>query len=384
MARRIYADYNASAPLKPSVKEALAKAMELVGNPSSIHQFGREASGHLEETRRVLARKVEAKPQDVVFTSGATEANNMVLTSAKGHGFDVLISAVEHESVRSCAPEATVVPVTSEGLLDLNALKEALKKRTGKKALLSVMVANNETGILQPLKEISKLCEEYGVALHIDAVQALGKLPFSFDALKCTSMTFSSHKIGGPAGVGALVVRSGFPLDALILGGGQEKGRRSGTPNILGIIGFGAALQDLEEKAWLRVMKLREMFEEELTRRTPEVSIVGNGVTRLPNTTCVLVPGVPADLLLMNLDLQGIAVSSGAACSSGKVKTSHVLLAMGYNPDLAASSLRFSFDPDLQESDIQRILEVWTPLVHRFMKKDTYIIKDIEHVSSKA
>ncbi len=363
----LYADYNASAPLKACVKEAMIQAMDLVGNPSSIHCFGRKVSAALEETRRLLATQVGAKPQDVIFTSGATEANNLILSSAKIQGFEVIVSAAEHDSIRSAALDAIFLPVTREGLTDPNAL-EAIFKKSQKRALVSLMAANNETGILQNLEEITNVCKVYEAALHVDGVQAFGKIPFSFEDSGWTSLTFSAHKIGGPSGVGALIVRPDFPLEPSVLGGGQEKGRRAGTPNILGIIGFGAAVQALAQDDWSRIQVLRDCFEEKLLKRTPEARIIGRNVARLPNTSCIVMPTIPADLLLMNFDLMGIAVSSGSACSSGKVKASHVLSAMGFSPDEAASALRFSFGPEFGAEELMRILDTWSILTQRLKR----------------
>ncbi len=366
----LYADYNASAPLKACVKEAVIQAMEHVGNPSSVHRFGREVSASLEEVRRLLAGKVGAKPQDVIFTSGATEANNLILSSAKMQGFEVIVSAAEHDSVRSAALGAVVLPVTEEGLTDPHVLETFLKK-SPKKALVSLMAANNETGILQNLEDVSEVCKNFQAALHVDGVQALGKIPLSFEESGVASLTFSAHKIGGPSGIGALIVRPDFPLEPSLLGGGQEKGRRAGTPNILGIVGFGAAVRALEQDDWPRIQGLRDRFEEELLKRTPEARIIGRTVPRLPNTSCIVMPALPADLLLMNLDLMGIAVSSGSACSSGKVKPSHVLSAMGLSADEASSALRFSFGPEFQEEELMRILDAWAALTQRLKRNSS-------------
>ena len=347
MADRVYLDWNATTPLRPEAREAMAAAWDLSGNPSSVHAEGRQARGLVEEARATISGAVGARSRNVVFTSGGTEANALALTPGlrRGSGFPVnrlLVSAIEHASVlaggRFPAEAIGTVGVTSAGLLDLERLRAMLEG--GPPALVSVMLANNETGAVQPVAEAAEIVHSAGGLLHVDAIQAFGKIPFDINAMKADLVTLSAHKIGGPKGVGALILAEGLPgPEPLLRGGGQELGRRAGTENVAGIAGFGAAVKAamaVLEKDAIRLETLRIRLENGL-RQTPDVIVFADGVARLPNTTLFTVPGLKAETAVIGFDLAGIAVSSGSACSSGKVQPSHVLEAMG---DLGPNSLR--------------------------------------------
>ena len=338
MPDRIYLDWNATTPLRPEAKAAIAAAWEVAGNPSSVHAEGRQARRLVEEARAAVAAAVGARPQDVVFSSGGTEANALALTPGlrRGAGQPVqrlLASAIEHASVLSggrFAPDAIgSIRVTASGLVDLDHLREQLN---GAPALVSVMLANNETGAIQPVAEVARIVHEAGGLLHVDAIQALGKIPFDIRSIQADLVTLSAHKVGGPKGVGALVMAEDVQgLEPLLRGGGQELGRRAGTENVAGVAASGAAVKAamaaLEGDA-ARLRDLRNRLERGL-RETPGMIVFSEGAPRLPNTTLFTVPGLRAETAVIGFDLAGIAVSSGSACSSGKVQPSHVLEAMG-------------------------------------------------------
>lgn len=354
----VYLDYNASAPVKPSVKTALAGALDSLGNPSSVHSTGRRARALLETAREQVAQAVKVKPSQVVFTSGGTEANNLAIMPWVGI---VLYGATEHDSVRAAAGEkAVVVPVDGCGLIDLNAL-EGLLAAAKPPVLLSVMLVNNETGVIQPYEPIVALAKSFGARLHCDAVQALGKLPLDFNALQADCLTLSAHKIGAPSGCGALIVAENMPLAPLVRGGGQEMRRRAGTENLLGIIGFGAAAatvqDDIARQPQLRAW--RDAMEQAIRIAVPDAVIAGKGADRVANTSCLIMPGAPSATQLMAYDLAGFAVSSGAACSSGKVNPSHVLRAMGYDAAAADSAVRISLGWNTQSEDSAAFAAAW-------------------------
>ena len=354
-----YLDHNATSPLRPESLTAITHALGVTGNPSSIHARGRAARWLVEEARAHVAALVAAKPDSVIFTSGATESNSLALFGAVEGSLAegetritrIFVSGIEHSSVLATAervaarfPWARVsqLPVTADGAIDLEGLRVALREGKGR-ALVAVMAANNETGVVQPLAEVSKLVREAGALLLVDAVPAAGKVELDF-AL-CDYMTLSAHKIGGPQGSGALVVREGTPLAPQLVGGGQQKGLRAGTENLSGIAGFGAAAHALAdgdgERA--RIAHLRDHFETGLKQAIPEAVIFGMGQQRLCSTSCFAIPGLAAETALIGLDLDGVMMSSGSTCSSGKVSASHVLAAMGVDEKLAACALRASF-----------------------------------------
>jgi cysteine desulfurase len=354
-----YLDYNATAPVRPEVVEAVRASLERTGNPSSVHRYGRETRRALEHARALVATMVGAAPAQVVFTSGGTEANNQALRSARG---TVVVSAVEHDSVLAAVPDAARVSVDAEGRLDLRALERELAGAAPE--LVSVMLANNETGVLQPVREAAELARRHGARMHCDAVQAGGKLPIDMTALGVDLLTLSAHKFGGPQGVGALVVREGLEPDPLLRGGSQERRWRPGTENLPGIIGFGRACElAMADTHWRqRTGALRDLLEARIAGLAPAARVFGRGAERLPNTSCLAMPGVSNQTQLIAFDLAGIAVSAGSACSSGKVGPSHVLAAMGIDPDQAANAIRISLGWASAPDDVDRFVDAWSRL----------------------
>lgn len=360
MSNRVYLDYNATAPVRPEARAAVEAALDRVGNPSSVHGFGRAARKIVEDAREAVAAMAGASPAEVVFTSGASEANAQAL-KACGRS-RVLVSAVEHASVLDAVPDALRIPVNSEGLVDLDAL-DAMLAIDKTPAVVAVMLVNNETGVVQPVAKASAVAKRHGALMLCDAVQAAGKIEIDFKSLGADMMSFSAHKLAGPQGSGALIVSDQIEIDALIQGGGQERGRRGGTENTPGIAGFGAAAEiALGRRDHARIRGLRDRMEREALARVPEARIFGAGAPRIGNTTCIAIPGRPASTQVMSLDLEGIAVSAGAACSSGKVKTSHVLDAMGVGPDWSDHAIRVSLGWATSEADIDRFLDIWTAM----------------------
>lgn len=362
---RIYLDHNATTPLKPAVRDAMIEAMDLVGNPSSVHAFGRRARRAVEDARAAVAALVGVKPAQVLFTGSGTEANNMALRGFPGRR--VLTSAIEHESVLAAVADADRLPVTPSGALALDALAEALERVEPNRALLSLMVANNETGVLQPVAEAAALARARGALVHADAVQAAGRLPLSLSALGVDLLTLSAHKLGGPAGVGALILAEGLEPDALVRGGGQEKRKRAGTENLLGIVGFGTAARLAREElpAAAALAPLRDRLEREALAAAPLARVMGADAPRVPNTSCLVLPGLSGETQVMALDLAGVAVSAGSACSSGKVKPSHVLAAMGADAASASSAIRVSLGWTSDDAAVDRFLAAWSALARR-------------------
>ena len=354
-----YLDHNATSPVRPEAWRAVADAMERVGNASSVHRFGRVARRSIEDAREIVAGFVGAAPGDVVFTSGGTEANNLAVRGADRTR--VLVSAVEHVSVLDAAPVTERIPVDGDGVVDLVALDRLLAEDS-RPALVCVMLANNETGVIQPVAEVAAIARKRGARVHCDAVQAAGRIAVDIRSLGVDSLSLSAHKIGGPMGAGALVLACGVPLQGRQKGGGQEGGRRAGTENLPGIAGFAAAVAatDLSDQA--RLAGLRDRVEAETQRIGSGVKIYGHGAPRLANTTCLSMPGVSAETQVMALDLAGVAVSAGAACSSGKVKASHVLAAMGIDKAEAETAIRVSFGWNSKPADVDRFLDAWTQL----------------------
>ena len=379
MPDRVYLDWNATTPLRPEAREAMVAAYDLVGNPSSVHAEGREARRLVEEARAALAVAVGAQPRNVIFTSAGTEANALALSPglrapSGGPVQRLLVSAIEHASVlaggRFPADAISPIRVTRAGVADLDHLRALLG--SGPPALVSVMAANNETGALQPVAEAARIVHEAGGLLHVDAIQALGKIPFNINELGVDLATFSAHKIGGPKGTGALVVAEGITgLEPVLRGGGQELGRRAGTENVAGIAGFGAAVraavQALPEDAE-RLRSLRNRLENGL-RAVAGTMIFSEDAWRLPNTTLFTAPGLKAETAVIGFDLEGIAVSSGSACSSGKVQPSHVVSAMGFDPKAAQGAVRLSLGWSTREADINRTLEAWRKLANTLLKQ---------------
>jgi cysteine desulfurase len=359
--RLSYLDYNATAPVRPAVAAAIAEALTLGGNPSSVHRTGRAARRAVETARAEVAALVGAGDSEIVFVSGGSEANHLAL---RGSGRTrVLVSAIEHDSVLAAVPDAEIVPVDRSGTIDVAALAERLAA-DDRPALVSVMLANNETGIVQPVAAIAAIAHAYGALLHCDAVQGAGKLPIDRTSLGADLISLSAHKLGGPPGIGALVVGADVVLTPLQAGGGQERGRRAGTENLPGIVGFGRACTLAADglAAYRRLADLRDRAERELLALAPQARVFGAESPRLANTLCITMPGVPAATQVMALDLAGVMVSAGAACSSGKVRPSHVLRAMGATPDEASSAIRISLGWGSGEGDIDHLVEAWGAL----------------------
>lgn len=382
-----YLDHNATSPLRPECLTAVTHALAVGGNPSSIHAKGRAARAVMEEAREKVAALVGARPGEVIFTSGATEANDLALFGAvegslaegdvskggSGRITRIFVSAIEHSSVLSTADRlaerfpwarVTRLAVTGDGVIDLEGLRVALREGKGR-ALVAVMAANNETGVVQPIAEVSRLVREANGLLLVDAVPAAGKIGLDFSL--CDYMVLSAHKIGGPQGSGALVVREGAPLQPQLVGGGQQKGLRAGSENLSGAAGFGAAARTLAdgEGERARIAHLRDHFEAALKQAVPEAVIFGVKQDRLCSTSCFAIPGLTAETALIGLDLDGVMVSSGSTCSSGKVSVSHVLAAMGVDGALAACALRVSFGWSSTMEDVTAAIASLTKLRER-------------------
>ena len=358
----LYLDNNATAPLRPEAASAMQAAMGPPANPSSVHGYGRAARQIVEDARAEIAMLSGSRAADVVFTSGGTEANNLALS-----GFDhVITSAIEHDSVLRAAPDALIIGVDGEGRLDLDQLRDALAAvdpMRRDRTILSIMMANNETGVIQPIDDVVALAKEAGVAVHCDMVQMLGKAHLDFAASGVDYASLSAHKIGGPTGVGALLVRPGRAMTSLLRGGGQEQGRRSGTENFLGIAGFGAAAKvAFDDVGHYRAMaSWRDAFESRLMAARDDVLVYGADADRLANTSCLAVGGKSSETMVMAMDLAGVAISAGSACSSGKVHESHVLKAMKAG-DGAARAIRVSGGWQTTSDDFEKLAEVMAAL----------------------
>jgi cysteine desulfurase len=379
MNERAYFDWNATAPLREEARAAMAAALELTGNASSVHAEGRAARQVIEKAREQVARLVGAAAKNVTFTSGATEANMLALTPAIAMGGakalrdKLFISAIEHPSVRSggrfAADAVEELPVTGDGVVDLHALKSALAR--AEHPLVSVMLANNETGVVQPIREIAEIVHAANGVLHVDAVQGPGRVDCDIGDLGADLMSLSAHKLGGPQGAGALIRRDDIHIaEPLIKGGGQERGLRAGTENVAAIGGFGAAAAAAARQADAdRIAALRDRIEAAIKAAVPEAVIFGETVQRLPNTTLFAVPGMKAETAIIVFDLNGIAVSSGSACSSGKVQASHVLAAMGVEPILAQGAVRLSLGWSTSERDVEILLAALTKVSSSLLKR---------------
>lgn len=360
---RTYLDWNATAPLRSEARTAMVSALDIVGNPSSPHAEGRKARALIEDAREQVAVLVGAKPAEVVFTSGGTEANNAALAG----GWDAILAAgIEHDSVLAPARNTRALlielAVDCNGVVDRDGLAAAFAQASCGRALLTLQIANNETGVLQPVADVARDAKVLGIAVHTDAVQAAGRVEIDIGALGVDYLSLSAHKLGGPKGIGAIVMRGQAALPPLISGGGQERRRRAGTENVAAIAGFGAAAEaarrDLVDMR--QVQALRDGLEAQLRAAVPEAVIVAEGAPRLPNTTSVALPGASAETLVIALDLAGIAVSAGAACSSGKVGASHVLSAMGLEPRLARAAIRISLGHASTAEDVASFLAAWS------------------------
>jgi cysteine desulfurase len=377
MSERTYLDWNATALLRPEARAAALVALDAIGNPSSVHAEGRAARRLVEEARERVAALVGAEARNVVFTSGGTEANAQALAPTSAGGAQkLLVSAIEHPSVLAGGrfPPTAIerLPVNSDGVIDLAVLENRLGALDGR-VLVSLMLANNETGVVQPVSQVAHLVHEAGALLHVDAVQAAGRIVCDINALSADLLTLSGHKIGAPKGVGALIRRdAGLPIEPLITGGGQERRQRAGTENVAGIAGFGAAAHAAKGTLAAdsaRMSALRDRLERSLKAASPAVVIFGREAERLPNTTLFAVAGMKAETAIIAFDLEGVALSSGAACSSGKVQPSHVLAAMGVPLQLARGAIRVSLGPTTTESEIDRFVAAWIKVSAALLKE---------------
>jgi cysteine desulfurase len=377
---RIYLDHNAGSPLRPQVKDAVIEALDLAANGSAIYEEGRKAKGLIERSRQSIADMVGAAPSGVTFTSGGSEANSTILQprmTVKGqpHTLDrLLVSATEHDSVLKggsfLADQIEIIPVDSDGIVDLGWLSNRLSEiqAAGECALVAVMLANNETGVRQPVEAVGELVAETECFFLCDAIQGPGKLAVDINKIGAHFLTLSAHKLGGPQGVGAIVRRTeSYAFQPLIRGGGQEKHGRAGTENIAGIHGFGVAadLVNADASSAQHLAALRDAMEQGLKG----ARVLGAGAARLPNTSCIAVPGLTAETMLISLDLQGFAVSSGSACSSGKVSLSHVLRAMGVEDDIARGALRISLGWNTSMDDVKLFMEAFNKMTDALSPK---------------
>jgi cysteine desulfurase len=379
MTERAYLDWNATAPLRPQARAALLEAFDQVGNPSSVHAEGRAGRHLVEEARRAVAAVVGADPRDVTFTSGATEANALALAPAPdGFPERLLVSAIEHPSVRCGGrfPAAAVeeIPVTPAGIVDLAALARRMEelRRDGCRPAVSIMLANNETGVVQPVAAAADLVHAVDGTLHVDVVQGFGRIPFQLNELRADSLAVSGHKIGATMGTGALIRAGGRPPEPLIRGGAQERGLRAGTENTAALAGFGAAARAAPAAMaadGARMAALRDRLEAGLRQITPDVVVFGTEAERVPNTCLFALPGMKAETAVIAFDLEGVAVSAGAACSSGKVQPSQVLAAMGVPPALARAAVRVSLGWTSAESDVLAFLSALKRLAQVLIKE---------------
>ena len=377
-AARSYLDHNATSPLRPEARTALLAALELAGNASSIHAEGRAARQLIEDAREKLAALIGASPRSIVFTSGGTEANVMALSPAWMNGDSrarLFVSSVEHASVlrggRFAAADMELLPVDDAGIVSLEAARAVFHALHAKGApfLVSVMLANNETGAIQPVSALAALVHEYGGLVHCDAAQAVGKVAVDAPALSADLLTVSAHKFGGPKGVGALaVLRDGLPVSALLTGGGQERGYRAGTEDVAAIAGLGAAVDAVSGNEGERreIAALRDALEAHIAGVAPETVFFSRQAARLPNTSCFAVAGMSSETLVIAMDLRGVAVSAGSACSSGKVERSHVLDAMGVPRELGKGAIRVSLGWNTTDADIERFAAAWSAIYGTF------------------
>ncbi len=381
--RRIYLDNSATTPVDPRVAEAMARSLtQVFGNPSSVHGFGQQARAAVDRARREVAALINARPNEVIFTSGGTEANNLairgVCEASSAHGRHIITSTIEHPSVRGvCAAlekqgwEVTRLPVYQNGVVRVEDVREALRPDT---VLVTIMLANNEIGTVQPIAEIGALVREKRAAgqkhlfLHADAVQAAGRMPVNVEELACDLLTMSAHKMYAPKGVGALYVRRGVRLTGQNIGGHQERERRAGTENVPGIVAFGEAAKLAREELQPRIVHdsaLRNRFEQKVMDLIPDVVFNGDREQRMPHLSNISFRYIEGEGLLINLDLQGVAVSTGSACSSGTLEPSPVIRALGVDDEIARGSIRFSFGKDNTDDDVDYVVDVLVQAVER-------------------
>lgn len=357
-------DANATEPLRPEARAAAIAALDLGGNPSSVHGEGRAARRLLESCREAVAARLGGRQADLIFTAGGTEANALAIRGLAA-GRRVLVGATEHPAVLRAA-DAELLPVAADGRIAPDALEGALS--VGGPALVALMAANNETGVLHPIAEAAAICRRHGALLHVDAVQAVGRVPVLLETLGADSLALSGHKLGGPKGAGALLLRPGLALGPLIAGGGQERGRRGGTEPLPAIAGLAAALGAARPEDAARLAPIRDAIEAAIAAIAPEACFPGRGAPRLPNTSSILLPGVAAEMQVIALDLAGVCVSAGAACSSGKVARSHVLEAMGLGAE-AGCAIRVSLPWNATEAVVEPFIAAWSAMRARLSRR---------------
>jgi len=375
--KKIYLDYAATTPTHPEVvKEMLPYFNQIYGNPSSIYQIAQQAKGAVGEAREKVAKLINAKPEEIIFTSGGTEADNMAIKGIafanKNRGNHIVTSKIEHHAVLNTCKwlekqgfKVTYISVDKYGMVDLDELKKSL---TDKTILISIMHANNEVGTIEPILEIAKIAKEKGIYFHTDAVQTVGKIPIDVKKIGVDLLSLSSHKLYGPKGVGALYIRKGVKISPLIHGGHHERNKRAGTENVPGIVGLGKACEIAAKEMsneGKRLKRLRDKLYKGLNERIDEMPLNGHPQNRLPGNLNICVKYVEGESMLINLDLEGICASSGSACTSGSLEPSHVLLAMGIPPEVAHGSLRFSLGRETKEEDIDRVIKVLPPIVEK-------------------
>ena len=373
--RRVYLDNNASTPLLPEVRQAMLPYLgeEQFGNASSIHHYGQQTRAGVERAREQVAALLGCREAEIVFTSGGTEADNLALFGLAKAGDHLITSTIEHHAVLNSAKrlealgcEVTYVPVDGRGLVDPGDVRRALRKNT---KLISIMMANNETGVLEPVEEIGKVAAEADVWFHTDGVQAAGKVPVSVKQIGCDLLSISAHKIHGPQGAGALYVRKGTLLEAMLYGGRHERSRRAGTENVAGIVGLGAAAEiarvGLEQGEDKRLGGLRDRYEKTVLEQIEAVGVNGGSASRVPTTSSIWFDYIEGEAMVIAMDLKGVAVSTGAACSSGAIEPSHVLTAMGLSPERARASIRFSLGKQNTAEDVDYALSVLPEVLGR-------------------
>ncbi|MBE2192252.1 MAG: cysteine desulfurase [Alphaproteobacteria bacterium] len=367
MMTNLFFDHNATTPIRPNALALAASVMGEVGNAASVHSFGRAANKHVETARRQIAEILDVSPQQIIFNSGASEGNNTILKGFSGQR--ILISAIEHPSIIECGVAAEKIPVTEDGVIDVVAFQDLLNHPTPP-ALVSVMLVNNETGVIQPVAEIARMAKAVGAMVHCDAVQAYGRIPFTRESLGVDFLTISSHKIGGTHGVGALIGAAGLQVPRLIEGGGQERRQRGGTVNVAGISAFGVAAVEAcaSLDSYQNLSVWRDRIELHVQQSSNRVRILGQHSPRVANTSMIVVTSASSETLLMAFDLEGIALSAGSACSSGSTKMSYTLTAMGIEPSPQLASLRMSLGYTTSEKDVEHFIKVWDKLSARLFK----------------
>ncbi len=369
----LYLDYNASAPIISDVVAIMNESIGIIGNPSSIHSSGRAARKAIEDSREIISKTIGSNPKNIIFTSGATEANALALNCSKT--MQTFISSIEHDSVLKQNINAKLIPVTSEGIINVEFLESNLRKLPEDNIFVSVMAVNNETGIIQPLEDISRICKENNAILHVDAVQAIGRIDISMDKLNIDLLTISSHKIGGPKGIGCLVVSDKVytVLSPIIMGGGQERGFRGGTEAVNQIIGFGAAAKYAQKFSLSNTLTTRDSLEKNVLSMIPDSIIIGKNSPRVANTSLIAFKNISAESLVIALDIEGYEVSSGSACSSGKIAASHVLRAMGLNESLVKGAIRISLCRSLNKSEILSFCTILKRVINQLLRKKKII-----------